>query len=87
MKINNLGPIGVNPYKKNMTKVQNVQSSAAKADKVEISSAAQELRQTSKVSMERSERVEALRQQVQAGTYTVDAESVAKNIVNYYSNN
>jgi negative regulator of flagellin synthesis FlgM len=87
LKINNIGSINVNPYKKNMTKVQNIQSSAAKADKVEISSAAQELRQTSKVSIERTEKVEALRGQIQAGTYKVDAEAVAKNIIQYYSKN
>lgn len=87
MKINNLGPINVNPYKKNMTKVNNLPSSSTKTDKVEISSAALELRQTSKVAMERAERVEAFRQQVEAGTYSVDAESVAKSVIQYFKSN
>ncbi|KAA0548325.1 flagellar biosynthesis anti-sigma factor FlgM [Bacillus sp. BGMRC 2118] len=87
MKINNLGPINVNPYKKNMSKVDNLPKSQSKTDKVEISSAALELRQNSKVVMDRAERVEALRHQVEAGTYSVDAESVAKSVIQYFKNN
>ncbi|MFD1736802.1 flagellar biosynthesis anti-sigma factor FlgM [Bacillus salitolerans] len=87
MKINNINSMNVNPYKKNVNKLPNVERSSAKADKVEISSAAQELRQTSKVVTERLDKVEALRQQVQSGNYSVDAEAVAKSVLQYFSNN
>jgi negative regulator of flagellin synthesis FlgM len=87
MKINNINSLNVNPYKKNLNKVQGAEKAAARADKVEISSAAKEMQVTSKVAAERLDKVQALKQQVEAGSYQVDAESVANSVIQYFSKN
>ena len=83
MKINHFGPIGVNPYKKQMNKVAQTEK-ATQTDKVEISSAAKQLQETSPITVERQQKVEALKQQVQSGTYKVNAEDVAKSVYDFY---
>jgi negative regulator of flagellin synthesis FlgM len=85
MKINSFGTFGVNPYKKQMEKTENLKNVSKKQDKVEISSAAKELQQADHISKERKVKIESLKQQIQNGTYKVDAEAVAKGIVDFYS--
>ncbi|WP_246942753.1 flagellar biosynthesis anti-sigma factor FlgM [Bacillus pinisoli] len=87
MKINNINSLNVNPYKKNLNKVQSSGKAADRTDKVEISSAAKEMQVTSKVATERLDKVQALKQQIEAGTYQVDAEAVAKSVIQYFSKN
>ena len=44
MKINNIGPSGINPYKRQMNKLEEASNTLGKkADKVEISSTAKEM--------------------------------------------
>ncbi|SDP95037.1 anti-sigma-28 factor, FlgM family [Litchfieldia salsa] len=83
MKINQTNLAGINPYKKQVNKVVQTEKTV-KTDKVEISSAAKQLQETSAVTLERQEKIDALKQQVQNGTYKVDPEKIAKSIVNYY---
>lgn len=84
MKINHLGPSGINPYKRQINKQDTAAVSAGtKADKVEISSTAKELQQ---VSVQRQQKVEALKIQVENGTYKLDASETAKGIINFYKN-
>lgn len=83
MKINQFGNVGMNPYKKQMNKITATEK-ATKTDKVEISSAAKQLQETSPILVARQEKVEALKQQVQSGTYKVDSESVAKSVYDFY---
>lgn len=85
MKINNFGTSGINPYKKQLGKVDQANKAEAVkgTDKVEISSAAKELQQVN--SSARTDKVEALKKQVQSGNYEVDAQEVAKSIMNFYS--
>ncbi|MBE4907057.1 flagellar biosynthesis anti-sigma factor FlgM [Bacillus luteolus] len=85
MKINNLGPTGINPYKKQMNKMAAVESKASKADKVEISSEAKQLQETSPVTVARQERVDALTKQVQSGNYKIDANAIAKSVYDFYT--
>jgi negative regulator of flagellin synthesis FlgM len=85
MKINHINSHNVNPYKKNLNKLQSTEKSASRADKVEISSAAKEMQVTSKVTAERLDKVQALKQEVEAGTYQVDAKAVAKSVIQYFS--
>lgn len=89
MKINNFGTQGINPYKNSVNKINaaNKTEAAKGTDKVEISAAAKELQQVSQISPERAEKIEALKKQVQAGTYEVKAQDVAKSILNFYSKN
>lgn len=88
MKINNYGTQGINPYKKQVNKIDQVKSEAVKGtDKIEISSAAKELQQVTQVSQARTEKIEALKREIQNGTYQVRAEDVASSIVNFYTKN
>ncbi|MGG0739534.1 flagellar biosynthesis anti-sigma factor FlgM [Niallia taxi] len=88
MKINNYGTQGINPYKKQVNKIDQVKSETVKGtDKIEISSAAKELQQVTQVSQARTEKIEALKKEIQNGTYQVRAEDVASSIVNFYTKN
>lgn len=85
MKINNIGPSGINPYKRQMNKLDEAASTKAKkADKVEISSTAKEMQQLSQVSVQRQQKVEELKIQVENGTYKLDPKETAKSIINFY---
>jgi negative regulator of flagellin synthesis FlgM len=85
MKINPLGSQGINPYKRQMSKLDQANKTAGKAaDKVEISSAAKEMQQESQISNEHDAKVNELKIQVENGTYKVDPKAVAKSIVNFY---
>jgi negative regulator of flagellin synthesis FlgM len=85
MKINNIGPSGINPYKRQMNKLDEAASTQAKkADKVEISSTAKEMQQLSQVSVQRQQKVEELKIQVENGTYKLDPKETAKSIINFY---
>lgn len=85
MKINNLGPSGINPYKRQMNKIDNMsKTTKPAADKVEISSTAKEMQQISSYSVQRQEKVEELKIQVANGNYNVDSKEVAKSLINFY---
>ena len=85
MKINPLGSQGVNPYKRQMNKLDQANKTTSKAaDKVEISSAAKELQQESQITNERDAKINELKIQVENGTYKVDPKAVAKSIINFY---
>lgn len=88
MKINHVGPMGVNPYKRQLDKQVNLEQSTRKTtDKVEISSAAKELQESLQITKERQEKVEEIKQQVQTGTYTIDSKEIAKGIYNFFNVN
>lgn len=85
MKINQFGPSGVNPYNRQQPKVDSAKTSSAKAtDKIEISSTAKELQQTSQIHLERQKKVDQLKEQYEAGHYKLNAEDTAKSILDYY---
>lgn len=85
MKINNIGPQGINPYKRQMNKLDAAANSQhKKADKVEISSTAKEMQQLSQVSVERKQKVDELKIQVENGTYKLNSKETAKSILNFY---
>jgi len=83
MKINPLGSQGINPYKRQMNKLDQANKTAGKAaDKVEISSAAKEMQQESQITNDA--KINELKIQVENGTYKVDPKAVAKSIINFY---
>ncbi|MCP3740170.1 flagellar biosynthesis anti-sigma factor FlgM [Rossellomorea sp. BNER] len=87
MKINNIGPSSVNPYKKHLNHVNEpLNSGQKKSDKLEISTKAKEMQEASKLSKERQAKVEELKIQVQNGTYTPNAKAIAKGLKNFYHN-
>lgn len=83
MKINNIGPSGINPYK-NQSKQTIKASNHSKADQIEISNKALELQERSKFVEARQEKVASLKIAVENGTYQVDPKTVAKNMIDFY---
>ncbi|WP_409302841.1 flagellar biosynthesis anti-sigma factor FlgM [Peribacillus sp. SCS-155] len=85
MKINNFGPSGINPYNRQLNKVHKSNATSVnKADKLEISTAAKELQQSTQIPAERQAKVEALKLQVENGTYKLNSKETAKGIVDFY---
>lgn len=87
MKINHIGLSNINPYNRN-TNISNKenQNQNKTTDKIEISTAAKEMQQTSKIVTERQEKVAGLKMQVENGTYKVDPKEIAKSIYQFYFN-
>jgi negative regulator of flagellin synthesis FlgM len=87
MKINNINNSGINPYKRQLNKIdQAAKTNLHKADKIEISSAAKEMQETSKLVKDRQAKVEELKIQVENGNYKVDPQKIAKGVINFYRN-
>jgi negative regulator of flagellin synthesis FlgM len=87
MRINHFGLMGVNPYRRQFDKEMQAKKPAVQQDKVEISAVAKELQQISQWTVEHQEKVRKLKEQVQNGTYKIDASAIAKSIYKYYFEN
>ncbi|WP_108669052.1 flagellar biosynthesis anti-sigma factor FlgM [Peribacillus acanthi] len=88
MKINNFGPSGVNPYRKNLQKMEGSSKTGyTKADKLEISSTAKEMQHMSQIPAQRQAKVDELKLQVENGTYKLNAKETAKSILDFFSKN
>lgn len=86
MKINNYRISGMNPYKRQFDKIEHLQRTTMKsADKVEISSAAKELQESMQLENVRQEKIQALKAQIQNGTYKIDHDKVAEGILKFFS--
>lgn len=85
MKITNIGLNQVNPYKRNQQQTEKAQNTTKRTtDQLEISSAAKSMQTKSPIEVEQAERVAAIKADIDAGTYKVDAKKLASNILNYY---
>ncbi|MEK5146243.1 flagellar biosynthesis anti-sigma factor FlgM [Psychrobacillus sp. FSL K6-4615] len=85
MKINNIGLNQINPYQRNQQQAEKaLQTTKTAADQLEISSAAKSMQTKSSVEVEQAERVAAIKADIDAGTYKVDAKKLASNILDYY---
>ncbi|MEK4027930.1 MULTISPECIES: flagellar biosynthesis anti-sigma factor FlgM [Bacillaceae] len=85
MKINQSGVSGINPYQKQLNKVQGTKQAAkAPKDKLEISAAAKGMQEVSKMTKERMEKIASLKQQVAKGEYQPQPEKIAEGIVKFY---
>jgi negative regulator of flagellin synthesis FlgM len=88
MKINPFGSQGINPYQRQMNKVDQAGLAMNKqTDKVEISSTAKEMQQVSQLEKQRQAKVEELKLQVENGTYKMDSKESAKGMIHFYSKN
>ncbi|KJE27696.1 flagellar biosynthesis anti-sigma factor FlgM [Geobacillus kaustophilus] len=87
MKIHHIGPMGVNPYQRQLAKTERLAAGKASSDKVEISKEAKELQEAVSWEQARQAKLEELRQQIESGTYQVDPKAVAKRMIDYYRNN
>lgn len=85
MKINNIGTSGINPYKRQINKLEQVEAaSSKKVDKVEISSIAKGLQNVNSVEVERQQKVDELKIQVENGTYKPNSVDIAKGILQFF---
>lgn len=85
MKINNFGTHRINPYNRQMNKLDELKKAEKPVDKVEISSTAKAMQQLSDVEQQRAKKVEELKIQVENGTYKSNPQEIAKSIANFYS--
>ncbi len=85
MKIPKINLPVINPYKTNQLKTDQLEQKAkVQTDKLEISSEAKQLSEVSPFTIQRNERVEQLKAEIESGTYKVDAEQLASSLVKYY---
>ncbi|MEH7444576.1 flagellar biosynthesis anti-sigma factor FlgM [Bacillus sp. JJ1122] len=85
MKINNFGTHRINPYNRQMNKLDELKKAEKPVDKVEISLTAKAMQQLSDVEQQRAKKVEELKIQVENGTYKPNPQEIAKSIANFYS--
>lgn len=84
MKITQVGVNSINPYKKQAQKVEKAASNRNQGlDKLEISSTAKEM-QVSSFTQSRTERIQQLKQSIDAGTYEVNPRAVAEGVASFY---
>ncbi|EKN64728.1 negative regulator of flagellin synthesis [Neobacillus bataviensis LMG 21833] len=78
MKINDINRLqGLQSYKNTIHKASHLEANKkVQVDKVEFSQAAQE-----KISVEKEKRIQALKQQIENGTYKVDSEKIAEKLL------
>ena len=85
LKINNFRPSGVNPYRNQQNKMDQLgKSKQKKTDVVEISREAKEMQSISSIDKERQTKVEELKAQVENGTYNPQPNQIAKSMIDYY---
>ncbi|TWI59944.1 flagellar biosynthesis anti-sigma factor FlgM [Halalkalibacter nanhaiisediminis] len=85
MKINPFQPVQQNPYRKQIDKAEMVADLKAKSDKLEISTEALEMQKGTRIENERQEKVEALKQQIEAGEYKVNPQAVANKFYDFWN--
>ena len=75
----------INPYQANELKMKkSTQHQKAQKDKLEISSEAKQLSEITSYKAERKAQVDRIKEQIDAGTYQVNPEKVAKSLMKYY---
>ncbi|MFB5661006.1 flagellar biosynthesis anti-sigma factor FlgM [Alteribacillus sp. HJP-4] len=86
MKINPLGPLN-NPYQKQADKQSVEKSGSAQQgrDKVEISEQAKQMQQGTSIDSARQEKIDALKEQVEAGTYEMNPQKTAQKFYDFWT--
>ncbi|MCU9612987.1 flagellar biosynthesis anti-sigma factor FlgM [Caldibacillus lycopersici] len=88
MKINNFGTSSVNPYQREMQKMESFQTKTGKAtDKIEISSEAIKLQQQQPIEPSRQEKIAAIKASVEKGSYDLNPQQIAVSVYNYHVKN
>ena len=85
MKISQFGPVGMNPYKKQIEKMEKLQKTAF-TDQIQISTEALELQKGSRIETERQAKVEELKNKIESGEYQVNPREVAKKMYDFWNN-
>jgi negative regulator of flagellin synthesis FlgM len=71
----------MNPYKRPQNIQEDIKTKKSSQDQLEISTAAQDMQRVKEAEMERKKRIAELKEQVQNGTYKVDATLIAKKML------
>jgi negative regulator of flagellin synthesis FlgM len=87
MKIERNNLNNINPYKQQVNIKRSNSSTFSGEDKIEISSKAIEMQESTKYISERNERIEKLKSEINNGSYKVNEYDLAKNMYSYYFNN
>ncbi|WP_227937247.1 flagellar biosynthesis anti-sigma factor FlgM [Alkalihalobacillus deserti] len=85
MKINPYNSVQQNPYRKQIEKTEKTNDVEAKRDKLEISSEALSMQKGTRIEKERLEKVEALKQKIDAGEYKVDSQAIANKFYDFWN--
>ncbi len=85
MKINHVGHVNLNPYNKQMEKMEGA-TKASKRDKLEISTAALELQKGNPIELERQKIVEDLKNKVDSGEYKIEPKQIAEKMYSFWNN-
>lgn len=85
MKINNIGPVRLNPYNKQLEKLDSA-AKTSKKDKLEISSEALELQKGSPIEAQRQKRVEEIKNKVDSGEYEIEPRKIAEKMYSFWNN-
>ena len=84
MKINPLGIRAIQSYNQAQPVKKVGKKSENFADKLEISSIAKEMQVSSTYQSERADKVNQIKEDIHSGTYKVNAQQVAQDMLNYY---
>jgi len=84
MRIQNYRTNGIDLYNKQVEKNQPKSQVKAKEDKLEISVEAQALQKSKEMIQQRQEKVQRIEQQVQSGTYSINAKEIAKSMIDFF---
>lgn len=84
MKINPYQSIQNNPYRKQVEKQMASSEVQKKTDHIQISKAALELQQSTKIDAARQEKVNQLKEQIKSGNYKVDAQAIGNKMYDYW---
>lgn len=85
MKVTNYGPSGLNPYKRELQKADEMKVKTRKVkDQLEISQEAIELQK--RMDPLRQEKISELKAKIESGTYTVDHQQLARKMYDYFKN-
>lgn len=84
MKINPINLQAINSYNKQARPVKNAEAQKTFKDHIEISSKAKEMQASPTYANERAERMKQIKEEIDSGTYKVDAKQVAEDMLKYY---
>ena len=86
MKINKFNLPPINPYKTNQLKMEKTEQKVqSQTDKLEISTEAKQLSGITSYAVDRNDKIQEIKAQVDAGTYKVDPEKLAANLLSYFN--
>ncbi|HET7522317.1 MAG TPA: flagellar biosynthesis anti-sigma factor FlgM [Bacillales bacterium] len=83
MKINGVNHSNMNPYTNRPDQTQ-LQKGSRPKDEIEISREAKQLQQQSGIFADRKEKIEALKQKIDAGQYEIDAYHTARKFYEFW---